>query len=41
MQEIAKGVDKECKEGVGFCKPRARFAVKPVIGVGPTLLEEE
>src|SRR3954464_12487356 len=31
MQEIAKGVDKECKEGVGFCKPRARFVVQPVI----------
>src|SRR6478735_9011660 len=30
MQEIAKGVDKRCKEGVGFCKPRARFAVRLV-----------
>src|SRR5687767_14237721 len=30
MQEIGKGVDKRCKEGVGFCKPRARFVVPPV-----------
>src|SRR6187401_2159337 len=30
MQEIAKGIDKRCKEGVAFCKPRARFAVRLV-----------
>ena len=41
LEEIAKGVDKQCKEGVGFCKPRARFAWPPDIGVVPTLLEEE
>src|SRR3954471_22793020 len=30
MQEIAKAIDKRCKEGVVFCKPRARFVVRPV-----------
>src|SRR5918998_1660157 len=38
MQGIGSRVDNECKEGVGFCKPHARFVVPPVIGAGPNPL---
>jgi hypothetical protein len=41
MQETATVVDKRCKEVVGFCKPRARFAVPPFLRAVPTLVEEE